>query len=125
MIEARKTIKEGFGWYQAQAGRTSLYDQAIDAIDPGVEAPVLRGALRLTTKALGLSEAGEVQGKIKKIIRDSGGILTEEHRAALRKEIGDAIWYLSEVAKEAGIDLGEAPVENLERLLDRQERGVL
>ena len=76
--------------------------------------------------ALGLcGEAGETAEKVKKAIRDDGGTLTEERRAAIAAELGDVLWYLAQLATEAGLDLGELAEANLEKLASRQRRAVL
>jgi NTP pyrophosphatase (non-canonical NTP hydrolase) len=75
---------------------------------------------------LGLAgEAGEVAEKVKKLIRDDAGVLSEERRAAIAKELGDVLWYVAQVATEAGLDLDEVAAANLSKLLSRAERGVL
>lgn len=75
---------------------------------------------------LGLcGEAGEVAEKIKKMIRDDDGLLTEERRAALSKELGDVLWYLAQIATEAELDLDAVAGANLEKLSSRQRRNVL
>jgi NTP pyrophosphatase (non-canonical NTP hydrolase) len=80
----------------------------------------------LAYPALGLcGEAGEAAEKVKKAMRDDGGVLTEERREALAAELGDVLWYVAQLATEAGLDLGEVAGENLAKLLSRQERGVL
>jgi NTP pyrophosphatase (non-canonical NTP hydrolase) len=80
----------------------------------------------LTYPALGLcGEAGECAEKVKKAIRDDGGELTGERRAALAAEIGDVLWYLSQLATEAGLELDEIAEDNLAKLLSRRDRGVL
>ena len=80
----------------------------------------------MTYPALGLcGEAGEVAEKVKKTLRDDGGVLSDERREALSRELGDVLWYLSQLATEAGLDLEEIAAENLDKLLSRQERGVL
>lgn len=80
----------------------------------------------LTYPALGLcGEAGEVAEKVKKAIRDDGGVLSEERRAALAAELGDVLWYLSQLATEADLDLDVIAAANLEKLLSRRARGVL
>ena len=44
---------------------------------------------------LGLAgEAGEVAEKIKKVIRDKNGIIDEETREMIKKELGDVLWYV-------------------------------
>src|SRR3954454_2982075 len=75
---------------------------------------------------LGLcGEAGEVAEKIKKMLRDDAGQFTEEHRVAMAKELGDVLWYVAQLATEAGLDLDDVAGANLEKLLSRQQRGVL
>lgn len=75
--------------------------------------------------ALGLGESGEVQGKVKKIMRDNGGIVTDEARKNIGKEIGDILWYCSQLASEADLSLEQIAQGNLDKLKDRLERGVL
>jgi len=80
----------------------------------------------LTYPALGLcGEAGESAEKVKKAIRDDGGRLTPARREELAAELGDVLWYLAQLATEAGLDLDEIAEENLRKLLSRRERGVL
>jgi NTP pyrophosphatase (non-canonical NTP hydrolase) len=70
---------------------------------------------------LGLgNEAGEVQGKYKKLIRD--GVLDE---SAIIAELGDIIWYVATLARRLGYGFDTVAVRNLEKLFDRQKRGVL
>lgn len=76
--------------------------------------------------ALGLAgEAGEVAEHAKKAIRDDAGVVTEERRRAMAKELGDVLWYVSQLASELGLELEEIARANLEKLLSRQRRGVL
>jgi NTP pyrophosphatase (non-canonical NTP hydrolase) len=80
----------------------------------------------LTYPALGLcGEAGEAAEKVKKAIRDDGGELTDERREALAGELGDVLWYVAQLATEAGLDLEQIAEDNLAKLLSRQERNVL
>lgn len=75
---------------------------------------------------LGLSgEAGEVAEKIKKVIRDKGGIMDEETRTEIQKELGDVLWYVSQIATELGLSLDEVAEGNIKKLYDRMNRGVL
>ena len=93
--------------------------------------------------ALGLSEeAGEVCGKIAKFIRKHGGIdpmtaryelenkvtITDDElkfRKDLSAELGDVMWMLAELCTNYGLDMGEVMAENIAKLTDRQERGVI
>jgi len=80
----------------------------------------------LAYPALGLAgEAGEVAEHAKKAIRDDAGVVTEERRRAMAKELGDVLWYVSQLASELGLELEEIARANLEKLLSRQRRGVL
>ena len=100
-----------FADYQQRSRATAVYPGAGD---------------NLLYPTLGLcGEAGEVAEKVKKMVRDDAGVLTPERREALAKELGDVLWYLAQVATEADLDLGVIAGANLEKLLSRQERGVL
>jgi NTP pyrophosphatase (non-canonical NTP hydrolase) len=80
----------------------------------------------LTYPALGLcGEAGEAAEKVKKALRDDGGVLTPERRTALAAELGDVLWYVAQLATEAGLELDTIAEENLSKLRSRQERNVL
>lgn len=80
----------------------------------------------LSYPALGLAgEAGEVSEHAKKAIRDDGGQVTDERRVAMAKELGDVLWYVAQLASELKLDLDEIANANLEKLLSRQQRGVL
>jgi NTP pyrophosphatase (non-canonical NTP hydrolase) len=80
----------------------------------------------LAYPALGLAgEAGEVAEHAKKAIRDDAGVVTEERRLAMAKELGDVLWYVSQLASELGLELDQIAHANLEKLLSRQRRGVL
>lgn len=80
----------------------------------------------LAYAALGAAgEAGEVAEKVKKVIRDSDGEVTPERTEAIAAEIGDVLWYLSEVATNLGLNLGDIAQNNVDKLLDRKSRGVL
>lgn len=74
---------------------------------------------------LGLGEAGEVQGKIKKIFRDDNGVITDEKVNAIKAELGDVLWYLSQVSTELGLSLSDIASANIAKLADRRDRGVI
>lgn len=75
---------------------------------------------------LGLvNEAGEVAGKIKKIFRDKSGVISETDRQALKSELGDVLWYLTQICTELDLSLEEVACANIQKLFDRLERGVI
>lgn len=126
--------------YQEVATKSAIY--------PGKGTP-----FGLMYVALGLAEAGEVQNKVKKAFRDDGIInfeynraeasehpddiaartdahvtfqpLTPERRAAIIKELGGALWYISAVCDEINITLSEVALTNLDELCGRTERDTL
>lgn len=82
-----------------------------------VDHPIVYPTLGLT------NEAGEVAGKIKKIFRDKGGIISEEDREALKYELGDVLWYLTQICTELNLSLEEVAAANITKLFSRLERG--
>lgn len=71
-------------------------------------------------------EAGEVAEKVGKRLRDAGGDFTElEWREAMKKELGDVLWYISALADDLGYTLEEVADTNLSKLSSRAARGVL
>jgi NTP pyrophosphatase (non-canonical NTP hydrolase) len=96
-----------FSAYQQEAAKTAIYT------DP-------------TYPVLGLAEeAGEVAGIVAKAVRDNSGELTPQHVERLKKELGDVLWMVAMIAYEWAIPLGEIAQANLDKLRDRQARGVL
>jgi hypothetical protein len=56
--------------------------------------------------ALGLvGECGEVAEKIKKMIRDDDGEITPERREAIKKELGDVMWYIANICCDIDSDM--------------------
>lgn len=75
---------------------------------------------------LGLAgETGEVAEKVKKILRDKGGTVSDKDREEIKKELGDVLWYLSRVSVEMGLSLESVAQSNIEKLFSRLERGKL
>ena len=77
-----------FDEYQQETMKTAVYDKDV----------------AVTYLALGLaSEAGEVAGKVKKWVRgDTSYVDTDE----IAKELGDVLWYVSQMAETLTYPLG-------------------
>lgn len=76
--------------------------------------------------AIGLGgEAGEVLEKLKKPLRDRGGAIEPQEKDLLKKEIGDVLWYLSELSRMLGMSFNEVATANIDKLASRLERGTL
>ena len=71
------------------------------------------------------SEAGEVAGKFKKIMRDKNGIIDSEDKLKLCYELGDILWYISNIASELHTDLDDIVEINIAKLFSRKDRGKL
>ena len=101
-----------FATYQKQAMTTAVY--------PG------RGEGNFVYPALGLAgETGEICEKLKKAIRDEGGVVSSERKMLLAKELGDVLWYVAALAAELGLDLAEIAGGNLAKLAARKEAGKI
>lgn len=99
-----------FNAYQNAACETALYGDAY----------------RITYPALGLaSEAGEVAGKVKKVLRDRGGDFGDDQIAAIKDELGDVLWYVASLAADLGITMDDIAAGNIEKLHSRLERGTI
>lgn len=76
--------------------------------------------------ALGLAgEAGELCNKVKKILRDKGGVIDEKTRADLAAECGDVAWYLAEFGTVLGVPLSAVIRGNIKKLADRAARNAI
>lgn len=96
--------------YQFEANTTAIYPESA----------------ALTYPTLGLAgEAGEICNKVKKIIRDEGGALSEDKKQALIDELGDVMWYVAAIAKDLKVALDDVARRNLDKLASRKQRGTL
>jgi NTP pyrophosphatase (non-canonical NTP hydrolase) len=101
---------ESLDKYQMFVRSTKTYDREFSLMYP----------------VLGLAnEAGEVAGKLKKIIRDDGGQLTPERLDDLVSELGDVLWYVTAVADDLGITISDVFQVNFMKISDRAKRGVI
>jgi NTP pyrophosphatase (non-canonical NTP hydrolase) len=97
--------------YQQESQKTAIY--------PEIGGPEIYPALGLA------NEAGEVLGKIKKVYRDKDGVYSQETLAAISDELGDVLWYLSQLATSLGLSLEMIGSHNLVKLRSRQARNTL
>ena len=99
--------------YQELANKTAIYP------DRGTNAGLLYVTLGLC------GESGEVAEKVKKLIRDDDGKLTQERKEKIINELGDVLWYLSNIASELNVSLKEIAVININKLNSRKDRNQL
>ena len=100
-----------FKTYQEQARLTAQY--------PNLGSNIIYPTLGL------VGEAGEVAEKVKKVIRDKNGIFDDEEKEGIKKELGDVLWYLSNLCIEFNFTLDEVALQNLEKLRIRAEKGKI
>ena len=100
-----------FKEYQEKAKQTAIYkDQGENYIYP----------------SLGLAgETGEVMEKIKKLIRDKDGIIDNEFKKEITKELGNILWYLAQLSTEFNISFQDVAEKNIEKLFSKKDRGML
>mgnify|MGYP003606336827 CR=1 FL=1 len=95
---------------------------AITTLTPGHSYGEITPALM--AQILGLvGESGEVAEKFKKLVRDKNGVISDEDKQELIKELGDILWYVNAVADLLGSSLDEVASKNLDKVLSRKERG--
>ena len=97
--------------YQRESRKTALYPEVgSNAIYP----------------TLGLvGEAGEVADKVKKILRDKKGFFDKESKDEIKFELGDVLWYVSQLSSELGYELEDVANANLKKLKSRKNRGKI
>jgi NTP pyrophosphatase (non-canonical NTP hydrolase) len=110
-VDAQTVTVANLNEYQKLSRRT--------AMEVHTDHPIVYPTLGLT------NEAGEFAGKVKKIFRDKQGVISEEDRQELKKELGDVLWYLAQIATELNLSLEEIASSNLQKLADRQARDQL
>ena len=98
-----------FDSYQIKARKTALY--------PNLGSNNIYPTLGL------VGEAGEVAEKVKKVLRDKNGEFDMESKEAIKKELGDVLWYLSNLCTEFKFSLNDVALLNLEKLKLRSSRG--
>ena len=101
-----------FDEYQEMAARSAIYDTS--------KGP----ALLYVTGKLAFEAAEASQVALKKVYHNSPRSEAEADRI-LRKELGDALWYLSESCRVKGWKLSDVARENIVKLAGRGSRGAL
>ncbi len=121
----KKLINRLFGRKERKVNgeiNSYLFDEyqkfAVATADPCAKEPLYL--------AVGLcEEAGEVAGKVKKVIRDHHGFFTFEQSNAVATELGDALWYLANQAHRMGFTLSEIAELNMRKIKSRIDRNTL
>lgn len=70
-------------------------------------------------------EAGELADKVKKVLRDKQGQFRQSDITAIALELGDVMWYASNLAHTLGFSLEDIARMNIAKIKDRVNRGTL
>lgn len=99
--------KLDFNSYQRRASSTAIYPSKHKVYYP----------------MIGLAgEVGELANKIKKRMRGDSKVVT---KSDLEAELGDVLWYTSQISADLGIKLDDVARNNLKKLNDRKMRGMI
>ena len=85
------------------------------------------------------AEVGEFMDKVAKAVRKNRAVIEwnklhgnplnapefDELRDGLKAELGDCLWFIAGIADNLGWDLEAVAQMNLDKLADRQRRGVI
>ena len=94
-----------FEEYQIESKKSAMYRDKLEYLFLGI-----------------CGESGELAEKFKKIIRDKDGIIHDEDVDGFKKELGDVLWYISQIATEFNLSLEDVAKTNLEKIFSRIER---
>lgn len=110
-----------FADYARQSHSSASYPRIQIQIDghPPFEAPWLYPLLGL------LGESGEIAEKFKKIIRDYNGQIDDPQRLAIKKELGDELWYAARLSEAINSDLNDVAETNLIKVGLRKSKGLI
>lgn len=102
-----------FDLYSVKARETAIY--------PG------RGKLLgLLYTSIGLGgESGELLNKVKKILRDDNGTISEERKQAIADELGDCLWYIAMICDELELRMAKVANDNVTKLANRKFLGKI
>lgn len=95
-----------FADYQRLTAETAVYpkERALEYLSTGLAA-----------------EVGEFCGKIAKTFRKD----KELDKEAAAQELGDVLWFVAQSCQHLGYEMSQIATMNINKLLDRKERGVL
>jgi NTP pyrophosphatase (non-canonical NTP hydrolase) len=112
--------------YTAMVQDTALYREMSEKFVAEAPPEKLVKLFRIFYTITGLSgEVGEIQNKIKKIIRDGNGEVTDEMVKDFKSEMGDVFWYFEAFIQEFGLTLNDVAQANYDKITDRKKRDVL
>lgn len=97
----------GFDEYQQQSRESAQY--------PGLGKNYVFPALGLCIKA------GRIANLARKIAWSKNGNVDSVDRERVKRNLGDVLWYISQIASEFGMKFSDVAITNLHRIRARQE----
>lgn len=121
-----------FKEYQEQAKETAVYPDITNFLYSTGEAERIGNEVMgfieivpLMYVGLGLAgEAGEVVEQIKKSWRNNMSV-TDDRKKKIESELGDVLWYASQIATELRLDFNQIAIDNIGKLQRRKTNGEL
>ena len=112
--------------YEKMVREAAIYRDGVDELVNGANPEDIAKMLKVFYAATGLAgEAGEVANKVKKILRDNGGVIDEATRQKVLGELGGVAWYLTAISAEFDFSVADVLQYNFDQITDRQARDVL
>ena len=112
--------------YASMTQKAAIYRDEVDDLVAEASSEDLAKILKIFYVTTGLAgEAGEVANKVKKILRDCRGVVSDETRTKLLGELGGVAWYLVALTEELGLTIEDVLEYNYEQIRSRQARGTL
>lgn len=111
--------------YQDLTGETEIYSEAAEHFVAELDTPQVKWLkLAYCTGKLN-GEAGECAEIVFKAFRGSVGVISSDDKKKLEKELGDVLWYVARIAALLNVPLESIMQQNIAKLLDRKNRGIL
>ncbi len=112
--------------YVSMTQGAAIYRDEVDDLVAEASPEDLAKILKIFYATTGLAgEAGEVANKVKKILRDCRGVVSDETRTKLLGELGGVMWYLVALTEELDLKIEDVLEYNYEQIRSRQERNVI
>lgn len=110
--------------YEIDLLKFDLYERAVDNLFDRRHPDEIKKFMVQMLHYIGLAgEVGELGEKIKKGIRDKGGL--EKRDETFAKELGDIEWYLTQSERDAGYTKNEILQMNIDKLTKRLDQNKL
>lgn len=111
-----------FDNYQEWTNTTAMFGDSIDEA-VGVQDNDVVKMLYLSNTIN--EEAGELAGKVKRMVRDDKGELSIPNTFGMIKELGDILYYMAQFTQVLGVQMSDVIEYNIIKLEDRTRRDAI